>query len=160
MSGTRNIFCQNTRCKHYFEDSCTKNLNGETIEISADGRCESFKKGKYIGYAPKPELMNERKYIAISIEHSGPGHIVLLGHERTEDNDKRCFIGYQGTMDYDYCELYSLVDFWEKYGNGVIKCDESVPMTSDLVQRWEDYDTVLVDWREYEEFVTRGLRRA
>lgn len=154
-----NIFCQNTKCKHYFEDSCTKNLNGETIDISEDGRCENFEKGKYVGYASKPESMDVRKYIAVSIKHSQGFGLVLWGSYRTADDEERCFAGYQGTMDYDRCELYSLADFWEKYGNGVIKCDEPVPVTSDLTQRWKDYDTVLVDCREYETFVNRGLRR-
>lgn len=103
--------------------------------------------------------MSDRKYIAISIKHSAGCRFTLWGMERTRDEGKRCFAGYQGTMDYDRCELYSLEEFWNKYGNGVIKCDEPVPMTSNLVNEWADYGTVLVDCQEYKEFVNRGLRR-
>ncbi|KAK9679516.1 hypothetical protein QE152_g40017 [Popillia japonica] len=90
----------------------------------------------------------------------GMGRIVLWGWERTADDEERCFAGYQGIMDYDYCELYSLDDFQKKYGHGIIKCDKPVPMTGNLVNEWADYDTVLVDCQEYEKFVNRGLGRA
>ena len=56
-------------------------------------------------------------------------------------------------MDYDKCELYSLEDFQRHYGNGVIKCDKPVKMTMDLVKKWAEYDTVLVDYGEYKTFV-------
>ena len=97
--------------------------------------------------------MGERKYIAISIKHSEWQRFTLWGWERTQDGEKRCFSGYVGTMDYDKCEIYSLEDFREHYGYGIIKCDEPVKMTKNLVKKWKDFDTVLVDFKEYKAFV-------
>ena len=97
--------------------------------------------------------MKDRKYLAVSIKHSSGTQFTLWGWERTEDEQKRCFSGYLGTMDYDKCELYSLEDFREHYGHGVIKCDKPVKMTMDLVKKWAEYDTVLVNYGEYKTFV-------
>ena len=98
--------------------------------------------------------MEERKYIAISIKHSDGLRFTLWGQERTEDHEKRCLSGYLGTMDFDKCELYSLKDFQDSYGNGIIKCDEPVKMTIGLVKKWKKLDTVLVDYEEYKKFVS------
>lgn len=98
-------------------------------------------------------MENSRKYLAVSIKHSSGTRFTLWGWKRTEDEQKRCFSGYLGTMDYDKCELYSLDDFQRHYGHGVIKCDHPVKMTLDLVKRWNKYDTVLVDYDEYKAFV-------
>ena len=98
--------------------------------------------------------MEKRKYIAISIKHSDGLRFTLWGQERTEDHEKRCFSGYLGTMDFDKCELYSLKDFQDSYGNGIIKCDEPVSMTIGLVKKWKKFDTVLVDYEEYKKFVS------
>lgn len=98
-------------------------------------------------------MERNRRYLAVSIKHSTGTRFTLWGWERTEDNQKRCFSGYLGTMDYDKCELYSLKDFQEHYGNGIVKCDCPVKMTLDLVKKWDEYDTVLVDYEEYKAFV-------
>lgn len=98
-------------------------------------------------------VMSDRRYLAVSIKHSSGTRFTLWGWDRTEDEQKRCFSGYLGTMDYDKCELYSLEDFREHYGHGVIKCDCPVEMTLDLVKKWREYDTVLVDCDEYKAFV-------
>ena len=98
--------------------------------------------------------MEDRKYIAISIKHSAGVRFTLWGQKRTEDHEKRCFSGYLGTMDFDKCELYSLKDFQDSYGNGIIKCDEPVKMTIGLVKKWKKLDTVLVDYEEYKKFVS------
>lgn len=102
--------------------------------------------------------MTDRKYLAISIKHSAGTRFTLWGWERTKDEQKRCFSGYLGTMDYDKCELYSLDDFREHYGHGVIKCDKPVKMTMDLVKKWAEYDTVLVNYKEYKAFVNQQNR--
>lgn len=98
--------------------------------------------------------MKDRKYLAVSIKHSAGTRFTLWGWERTKDEQKRCFSGYLGTMDYDKCELYSLEDFQEHYGHGFIECDKPVKMTMDLVRKWNEYDTVLVDYEEYKAFVS------
>ena len=98
--------------------------------------------------------MKDRKYLAVSIKHSAGTRFTLWGWERTKDEQERCFTGYLGTMDYDKCELYSLEDFQEHYGHGVIKCDKPVKMTMDLARKWDEYDTVLVDYEEYKAFVS------
>jgi len=103
--------------------------------------------------------VNKRKYIAISIKHSQRGlqncpsepkvgRYTLWGTKRTEDNGERCFAGY--TDDFKTCELYSLADFQNSYGNGDIKCDEPVTMVAQLCRRWKNKDTVLVDADEYQ----------
>lgn len=98
--------------------------------------------------------MNNRKYVAVSIKHSQHDRSklpVLWGYKRTQDNEKRCFADY--TTDIDKCELYSLDDFRNTYGNGYIKCDEAVPMQFDYVKRYKKYDTVLVDESEMRMFL-------
>lgn len=50
MSKVRGIFCLNSSCKHYFEDSCIKILEDDSIDVSEDGRCVSFEPGVCEGY--------------------------------------------------------------------------------------------------------------
>ncbi|MHC1723013.1 MAG: hypothetical protein AB9836_07425 [Aminipila sp.] len=101
--------------------------------------------------------ITERRYVAISIKHSeySQSGLVFWG-ERTDDKEKRCFSGYSNFARNNgkLCELYALKDFQDHYGNGVIKCDEPVKMTSDLIKRWKNYDTVLVDIDDYIHFVS------
>lgn len=97
---------------------------------------------------------NVRRYLAISIKHSCEGRYTLWGWERTQDGEPRCFSGYLGMMDFDKCEIYSLNDFRQHYGNGIIKCDEPVRMTLGMIKKWDRYDTVLVDYDEYKKFVS------
>lgn len=40
-----NMMCMNSRCKHYWEDNCMRNLNEERIEINENGVCETFEEG-------------------------------------------------------------------------------------------------------------------
>ena len=44
------IHCENTECKHYFEDNCILNLDRKMICIDREGKCESFEQGKNEGY--------------------------------------------------------------------------------------------------------------
>ena len=39
------IHCENDSCVSYFEDSCTKNINGEMVSLDNTGKCCSFEKG-------------------------------------------------------------------------------------------------------------------
>lgn len=39
------IMCMNSKCKHYFEDGCVKNMNGEMVVLDADGKCDNFEEG-------------------------------------------------------------------------------------------------------------------
>jgi hypothetical protein len=100
-------------------------------------------------------MASGRKYVAISIKHSSGnlirGRFTLWGYKRTQDDEKRCFSGY--VDDIDKCEIYSLEDFRDTYGNGCIKCDEAVPMKIDLCKRWHHKDTVLVDIEEYKQYL-------
>lgn len=104
------------------------------------------------------EVVNERKYIAISITHSMRGlqsyptepkdySYTLWGYKTTPDDSERCFAGYTG--DVEKCEIYSLEDFQKAYGNGYIKCDEPVRMCANLCRGYKQFDTVLVDKRDY-----------
>ena len=71
-------------------------------------------------------MVNDRKYIAVSIKHSEySGYPVLLGRHRSKDNEKRCFSGYTDSI--EKAELYSLDDFRQKYGDGA--WNEKVAMT-------------------------------
>ena len=38
------IYCENSDCKFYFEDSCL--FTGEKIALNASGTCESFEEGE------------------------------------------------------------------------------------------------------------------
>lgn len=58
--GVPGIFCMNSNCKHYFEDSCLLFYEKETIEISYEGKCNSFKKG-----------INEAYKLSEENEHDG-----------------------------------------------------------------------------------------
>lgn len=95
-----------------------------------------------------------RKYVAVSIKHTEYKWkfgmpCVLWGH-RTEDDEKRSFGGY--TEYPHHAEIYSMED-WEKsgYQNGsVMKLDEPVHMEIRFCKKWNNYDTVLVPYEEYE----------
>lgn len=106
--------------------------------------------------------ITERKYIAISIKHSIGGSertpreplgglYTLWGHDPTADADKRCFGGY--TNNANKCEVYSLEDFQNKYGNSYIKCDEPVKMCFNLCKKYKEFDTVLVDLEDYKQYL-------
>ena len=78
-----------------------------------------------------------------------PIHYGVTGLHKT--TKKRCFSGYTGNA--DKCEIYSLEDFQEHYGNGYIKCDEPVSMCPDLCRKYKKFDTVLVDADEYRRYI-------
>jgi hypothetical protein len=40
-----NMMCTNSKCKSYWEDNCTRNINEERIEINGNGQCETFEAG-------------------------------------------------------------------------------------------------------------------
>gem|GEM_PF-2414243 len=40
-----NMMCMNSKCKHYWEDNCMRNINEERIEIDENGKCETFEEG-------------------------------------------------------------------------------------------------------------------
>lgn len=98
---------------------------------------------------------DERKYAAISIKHSthdkSPVPVLWGGTGRTRDDEKRCFSGYCNSV--DTCEVYSLNDFLQTYGNSYIKCDEPVQMCFDYKKRYKAHDTVLVDIEELRQFL-------
>ncbi|MEG1502471.1 MAG: hypothetical protein RR370_03680 [Synergistaceae bacterium] len=99
--------------------------------------------------------MEDRKYVAVSIKHSEHDKSktpILWGYKRTADDEKRCFSDY--TQDINKCELYSLKDFQEHYGNGFIKCDVPVKMRFDYKKKYKNYDTVLVDFEELKQFLS------
>lgn len=103
--------------------------------------------------------ISERRYVAISIKHSeySENGLVFWG-TRTADDEKRCFSGYSNFARNNGkpCELYSLKDFQEHYGNGVVKCDEPVKMCKDIVKKYKKLDTVLVDEDDYKKFITQN----
>lgn len=39
------IHCQNSRCKFYWEDSCTKNLESKMVSLDNNGICFTFELG-------------------------------------------------------------------------------------------------------------------
>lgn len=55
----RGIFCLNSKCKHYFEDSCVKILQDDSIDVSEGGRCVSFEAVVCEGYKEYPETPEE-----------------------------------------------------------------------------------------------------
>ena len=97
---------------------------------------------------------NERKYVAISIKHSNSINNLVLWGSRTDDSEKRCFSGYSdfARNNGKKCELYSLKEFRDAYGNGVCKTDEPVKITRGLLSKYQNYDTVLIDEKEYMDF--------
>ena len=39
------IHCRNSKCKNYWEDSCTLNLEREMITFDEEGKCENQEDG-------------------------------------------------------------------------------------------------------------------
>ena len=39
------VFCMNSKCVNYIEDSCERALNDQTTEIDESGRCDNFVEG-------------------------------------------------------------------------------------------------------------------
>lgn len=50
-----NMMCMNSKCEHYWEDNCMRNINEERIEIDENGICQTFK----IGLNPIYEIENK-----------------------------------------------------------------------------------------------------
>ncbi len=40
-----NMMCMNSKCKYWFEDCCTRNINEERTIIDENGKCETFEEG-------------------------------------------------------------------------------------------------------------------
>ena len=88
--------------------------------------------------------MKERKYIAISIKHSGKNSIVYWG-TRTKDDEERCKSGY--THNVENCELYAEEDF----NRNIYPVVHNVKSISGLMKEYKDTDTVLVlldEWKQ------------
>lgn len=103
---------------------------------------------------------NNRQYVAISIKHTHDGWqygkpCILWGYKRTDEHEKRCFAGY--TYYLKQAELYSPAEFAEHgYSSDIVK-PEPVLIIKDFCKRYRDYDTVLVDEREYKEYCKINL---
>lgn len=41
-----NMMCMKSGCKYWYEDSCTRNLQGKRIEINVNGCCETYEEGE------------------------------------------------------------------------------------------------------------------
>lgn len=53
------IHCENDKCKLYYEDSCTKDINDNMVSLDNTGRCISFEKGKNKAYT---DVEKENRY--------------------------------------------------------------------------------------------------
>lgn len=53
------MMCMNARCKYYWEDNCTRNLEEERIEIDEYGKCETFEPGESDYYRMEEESKGE-----------------------------------------------------------------------------------------------------
>ncbi len=40
-----NMMCMNSKCKYYWEDCCTRNLEEERIDVDVNGVCITFREG-------------------------------------------------------------------------------------------------------------------
>lgn len=40
-----NMMCMNSKCKYYWEDRCSKNINEEMMVIDTNGKCKTFERG-------------------------------------------------------------------------------------------------------------------
>ena len=54
-----NMMCTNSRCKFYWEDNCTRNINEERIDINGDGQCNTFERGTSEWYEEAEKCENE-----------------------------------------------------------------------------------------------------
>lgn len=55
-----NMMCMNSKCKYYWEDNCTRNIEEERIVIDFDGKCETFEEGVSEWYK-ESEVMEDGK---------------------------------------------------------------------------------------------------
>lgn len=97
------IHCENSNCKHYFEDSCIKNSNGEMISIDNTGRCMDFEKGINECYAESGEerhvltkeealkMLPDRDYIH-TFRNSG---ITLIGADWSKEEMLKAIEKYE-----------------------------------------------------------------
>ncbi len=100
--------------------------------------------------------INERRFFLVSIKHSeypkGRRAFVLWGETgKTADDKPRCYGGY--TTNPDCAEVYSMADLQRSGYGPVVKTDESVPMTLNLVKKWRKYDSVAVDINQYRQYL-------
>ncbi|MDF2950521.1 MAG: hypothetical protein K0S18_104 [Anaerocolumna sp.] len=63
-----NVMCMNDRCKFYWEDNCMRNLNEERIEISKEGKCETFEEGVSEWYAAEEQCANYKMHNEVYAE--------------------------------------------------------------------------------------------
>ena len=55
-----NMMCRNSKCVHYWEDNCIRNINEERIVISELGVCHTFERGESPLYKGQ-ELMDSEQ---------------------------------------------------------------------------------------------------
>lgn len=98
------------------------------------------------------EISKDRHYIAVSIKHTAENWkfgmpCVLWGYKQTADDEKRCFANY--TIYPEKAERYAIGEFEQHgYGKDIVK-PEPVKMCLDLCKRYKQYDTVLIDAKQY-----------
>ena len=152
---------QNIKSSPDFDCYCVTRCFGEIRIYNGEGKSgeATF---DFLDEPPEPpeeevvgNLTNERKYIAISIKHTGekwkPGKpCVLWGYKRTRDNEKRCFGGYTERL--ENAELYAVDDMYNHgYAEDIIK-REPVKMCADLCRKYGQYDTVLMLESDYQKY--------
>lgn len=99
-------------------------------------------------------MNSERKYVAISIKHTQYKWKFgmpcwLWGYHQTEDDEPRCFSGYTEYL--DKAERYSVED-WEGHYSPTIVRREPVSLSADFCKKWKEYDSVLVEAEQYEQY--------
>lgn len=108
-------------------------------------------------------IKSERKYIAVSMEHSTKNCFMLWGYKRTEDNEERCYSNYTTVL--DKCELYSKEEFLKHYSHCHFPVIDEVSSITAFRKQNKDYNTVLVPlavWAELmkkEEVKSRNRRK-
>lgn len=55
-----NMICLNSKCKHYWEDCCQKNIEETRIVIDEYGKCNSFEEGVCGWYGKEAQVALEK----------------------------------------------------------------------------------------------------
>ena len=100
------VFCMNSKCEHYIEDSCEEALQDKTAEIDENGKCALFKEGENEFYS---DLAKMKQSESRKCSHCGK-----------EMNVGYCIRGGEEYYCSDDClhEHYSEQEYLDLYDNG------------------------------------------
>lgn len=74
-----NIRCENSECKHYWEDNCMRNMLEERIDIDSNGTCITFEEGVN-------DLYNQENGLKVYFDGDSVWYASPYNREETAEN--------------------------------------------------------------------------